>query len=60
MSELNECLKIIEKANERDVRIKCKASIKIIFALIDSVEECAPKPTRNKIFRRYKDLIKYG
>lgn len=60
MSELEECLRIIDQAKERELRPKCKASVKMIFALIDSVEECAPMTTQNKIFRRYKDLIKYG
>ena len=60
MTELEECLQIIDKAKEHEVRIKCKASVKMIFALIDSVEEFAPKHTQNKIFRRYRDLIKYG
>ena len=58
--ELEECLKIIDKATEREVRIKCKASVKMIFALIDGVEECAPPATQKRIFRRYRDLIKYG
>ena len=60
MTELEECLKIIDKATNRELRPKCKASVKMIFALIDSVEEFVPKPTQNKIFRRYRDLIKYG
>lgn len=60
MSELEECLRIIDAAKERELRPKCKASVKMIFALIDSVEECASKPTQDKVFRRYRDLIKYG
>lgn len=60
MSELEECLQIIDKAKEHEVRVKCKASVRMIFALIDGVEECAAPSTQKRIFRRYRDLIKYG
>lgn len=60
MSELEECLRIIDAAKPHEVKIKCKASVRMIFALIDGVEECATPATQKKIFRRYRDLIKYG
>jgi hypothetical protein len=57
MGEIKDALSDIKYIELDDLKDKYTLAIKMLFALIESIEECATKGQQTKIFNMYNSLI---
>jgi Mor family transcriptional regulator len=57
MNEIKEVLNDMEGVELDDLKTKYELSVKMLFALIESVEESVSEKQQSKIFNMYNSLI---
>lgn len=58
MNEIKEVLNDMEGVELDDLKTKYELSVKMLFALIESVEESVSEKQQTKIFNMYNSLIR--